>query len=855
MSAEPLARLLADPPDLPVRDGLPALVAALRQRGAAVVQAPPGTGKTTLVPPAVTGLVGAGARVVVAQPRRVAARAAARRLAALLGEPVGAAVGYTVRGDRRVSPGTRVEVVTTGVLLRRLQRDAELPGVGAVVLDEVHERSLEADLALALLIEVREALRADLLLVAMSATIEAHRTAALLATPPVPVVDVPGSLLPVGRVWSPPGPGVLPLDERGVAPRFLDHVADTVRRAVAEQPGDVLAFVPGVGEVEGVRRRLGAGAPLPTDVVVLGLHGRLPVAEQDLALGPAERRRVVVSTAVAESSLTVPGVRSVVDAGLSREPRTDHRRGLAGLVTVRASRAAADQRAGRAGREAPGTVYRCWSEAEHPHLLAHPEPEIAVADLTGLALELALWGTPEGAGLALLDPPPAAALAAARATLADLGATDAAGALTPRGRAMADVPTDPRLARALLDGVAAVGERRAAEVVALLAEDVRAPGGDLVAALRSLRRGGPGSDSWRASVRRLRASLPPRSERGGRAAGPGAVEDDPLSDDLAVGAVVALAHPDRVARRRDRGGAYLMVGGTGALLPPGGSALAGLAWLAVGDVERRPGARDATIRGAAPLDEVLALDAAAARRSEEDEVVWRDGRVQARRVTRLGAIELGGVPLADPPAAAVAAAVRDGLRRDGLSVLPWSAAARSLRRRMDFLHRAVGAPWPDLSDDALASSVEVWLGPELAGVRGTRDLARVDVLVALRRLLPWPEAGRLDELAPERVTVPGGAAVAVDYAPDQPVLAVRLQECFGWERAPLLAAGRVPLLVHLLSPAGRPLAVTADLDSFWTSAYPGVRAEMRGRYPKHAWPEDPRAAPPSRRRRGRPGEG
>ncbi|MEZ0449885.1 helicase-related protein, partial [Cellulomonas sp. ICMP 17802] len=470
MDDHPLGRLLAHPPDLPVRHGLADVVAAVRSRGVAVVQAPPGTGKTTLVPPAVAAEV--RGRVVVTQPRRIAARAAARRLAHLLGEPVGATVGFSVRGEHVVGAATRIEVVTTGVLVRRLQRDPELPGVGAVILDEVHERHLDDDLALALLVDVRAHLRDDLAVVAMSATVEAARTAALLGgARPAPVVEVDGALFPVDLVLCPPPPRVARTDDRGVTPGFLDHVAATVRRALAERAGDVLVFVPGAGEVDGVARRLGG-----VDADVRPLHGRLPAREQDLALTPGPRRRVVVSTAVAESSLTVPGVRVVVDAGFSREPRTDHRRGLAGLVTVSVSRAAAEQRAGRAGREGPGAVYRCWSAADHARLSAHPEPEILTADLTAFALELACWGSPSGAGLALLDPPPEPAMAAAHAILTDLGALGPDGHPTPRGRAVAAIPADPRLARALLDGADLVGARRAAEVVALLSDDVRAPG-------------------------------------------------------------------------------------------------------------------------------------------------------------------------------------------------------------------------------------------------------------------------------------------------------------------------------------------------------------------------------------------
>ncbi len=831
--ADPIQRLLADPPALPVRHGLTEITAALRATSTVVVQAPPGTGKTTLVPPAVAVL--ADGLVVVTQPRRIAARAAARRLAHLLGEPLGQTVGYSVRGDRRTSARTRIEFVTTGVLLRRLQRDADLPGVAAVVLDEVHERQLDADLTLAMLVDVRANLRPDLFVVAMSATVEAERTAALLGgTAPASVVTVPGSLHPVTEVWCPLPPGVRRSDDRGLTPRFLDHVAACVRRALAEQDGDVLVFLPGVGEVSGVASRLSGVA-----ADVRPLHGRLPHHEQDLALTPGPIRRVIVSTAVAESSLTVPGVRAVVDAGLARQPRTDHRRGLAGLVTVSVSRAAAEQRAGRAGREAPGAVFRCWSEAEHAHLAAHPEPEIATADLTSFALEIAAWGSPDPADLALMDQPPGVAMSAARATLTGLGAVAEDGSVTSRGRAIAGVAADPRLARALLDGAPIVGARRAAEVVALLAEDVRAPGADLVAALRSVRRGGPESTAWSAAVKQFQASVPP-SDRGG------------VSDDLAVGSVVALAHPDRIARLRPGGTTYLLTSGTGAVLPAG-AALAGQSWLAIADADRKPGVRDATVRSAAPITEDLALDAASALWHEREEVAWSDGRVVARRVVALGAIELTSVPVTDPPPALVAEAVREGLRQEGLAVLPWTEAATALRQRIAFLHRTLGAPWPDVSDDALRADLEDWIGPELARIRGTRDLRRIDVLAALRRLLPWPEAGRLDDLAPERVQVPSGSSVRVDYDGDQPVLAVRIQEVFGWPATPRLADGRVPLLLHLLSPARRPTAVTADLESFWATGYPQVRAELRGRYPKHAWPDDPTTEPPTRgvRRPGR----
>ena len=839
VSGHPIDRLLADPPDLPVCAGLADLAAAVRTHGAAVVQAPPGTGKTTLVPPALAALVddlatGSGGRVVVTQPRRIAARAAARRLAFLLGEAVGATAGYAVRGDRRTSAATRVEFVTTGVLVRRLQRDPDLPGVGAVVLDEVHERHLDDDLALALLVDVRAHLRPDLPLVAMSATVEAARTAALIGgSTPVPVIAVPGAMHPVAQHWRPAPPRTARTDERGVTPGFLDHVAAVTREALRENDGDILVFVPGVAEIDGTARRL-AGV----DADVRPLHGRLSHRDQDLALAAGPRRRVVISTSVAESSLTVPGVRVVVDAGLARQPRTDHRRGLAGLVTVSVSRSGAEQRAGRAGREGPGAVYRCWTAAEHGRLPPHPEPEVATADLTSFALELACWGNPGGAGLALMDPPPNAAMGAAHAALQGIGAVYDDGKVTERGRAIAAVGADPRLARALLDGAPLVGSRRAAEVVALLSGDVRAPGGDLVAALRSLRRAGqssePASAAWRVEVRRLQA------------ASTAAEGSEHLSDDLAVGLIVALAHPDRIARRRPGGSTYLMASGTGAALPPAGSALAGLDWLAVADADRGAGRADATVRSAAPLDEHLALLAAPALLREQEQVSWQRGRLAASSSTRLGAIELRTSSITHPSRELVAAAVRDGLAAEGLALLPWSTSAVALRQRLAFLHRALGPPWPDVSDDALLAAVEAWLGPDLDRVLDGRDLRRVDVLAALRRLLPWPAAGRFAELAPERVAVPSGSSVRIDYDAEQPVLAVRVQEVFGWATTPRIADNRVPLLLHLLTPARRPIAVTSDLESFWHNTYPQVRGELRARYPRHAWPEDPTTAAPTR---------
>ncbi|MFE6730341.1 ATP-dependent helicase HrpB [Streptomyces californicus] len=817
---------------LPVRTAVPALARALDDRGVAVLCAPPGTGKTTLVPLVLAGLTGRGPvrRVLVAEPRRIAARAAARRMAWLLGERPGERVGFTVRGERVVGRGTVVEVVTTGVLLQRLQRDQELAGVDVVIIDECHERHLDADTVAAFLLDVREAIRPDLRLVAASATTDAEGWARLLGD--APVVEAEGVAYPVEAVWAPPVRPVGPPHGMRVDPALLAHVAATVRRALAEREGDVLCFLPGVGEIGRV-----AGQLAGLDAEVLQVHGRAPAAVQDAVLaGSAEgRRRVVLATSVAESSLTVPGVRVVVDAGLAREPRTDHARGLSALTTVRASRAAGRQRAGRAGREAPGTVYRCWDEAEDGRLARFPAPEIKVADLAAFALQAACWGDPDASSLALLDPPPAGAMGAAREVLAAVGAVDADGRVTPRGVRMSRLGLHPRLARALLDGAAELGARRAAEVVALLSEEPpREYGDDLAAALRAARRGQDGyAGRWKQEVRRLSAQVD-----GGEAGGGG------RSDDAAVGLVAALAFPERVARARGDG-AFLMASGTGAELREG-SRLRSAPWLAVAVADRPSHAASARVRLAAVVDEETALAAAGRLRVRGEEVRWTDGDVVARSVDRLGAVELAVRPLRQPDAGLVRGALVEGLRREGLGLLRWSRDAEQSRARLAFLHRVLGAPWPDVSDGALLADPDAWLEPELSRARRRSDLGRLDAGQALRRLLPWAtgEAARLDELAPERIEVPSGSRIRVEYGGEQPVLAVKLQEVFGLAETPRVAG--VPVLVHLLSPAGRPAAVTADLASFWREGYRAVRAELRGRYPKHPWPEDPATVPATR---------
>ncbi|MFF2010488.1 ATP-dependent helicase HrpB [Streptomyces sp. NPDC058195] len=814
---------------LPVRTALPALERALDDRGVAVLCAPPGTGKTTLVPLVLAGLTGRGPvrRVVVAEPRRIAARAAARRMAWLLGERAGERVGFTVRGERVVGPGTVVEVVTTGVLLQRLQRDQELAGVDAVIIDECHERHLDADTVAAFLLDVRETLRPGLRLVAASATTDAAGWARLLGD--ATVVEAQGVAHPVEVVWAPPAAPVRPPHGMRVDPALLAHVAATVRRALAERDGDVLCFLPGVGEIGRV-----AGQLTGTGAEVLQVHGRAPAAVQDAVLaGSSGGRRVVLATSVAESSLTVPGVRVVVDSGLAREPRTDHARGLSALTTVRASQAAGRQRAGRAGREAPGTVYRCWAQAEDGRLARFPSPEIRVADLAAFALQAACWGDPDASGLALLDPPPAGAMGAAREVLAAIGAVDTDGRVTDRGVRMSRLGLHPRLARALLDGAAEVGGRRAAEVVALLSEEPpREYGDDLAAALRTARRGGDGyAARWRQEVQRLSASL-------------GGADGHPGTQDAAVGLVAALAFPERVARARGEG-AFLMASGTGAESGEG-SGLRGAPWLAVAVADRPVHAASARVRLAAVIDEGTARAAAGHLLRDGEEVRWADGDVVARRVERLGAIELTVRPLTRPVPDAVREALVEGLRREGLGLLRWTRESEQLRERLAFLHRELGEPWPGMSREALLERTGQWLEPELSRARRRADLARIDAGQALRRLLPWAtgEAVRLDELAPERIEVPSGSRVRVEYGGAQPVLAVKLQELFGLRETPRVAG--VPVLVHLLSPAGRPAAVTADLASFWKDGYRAVRAELRGRYPKHPWPEDPATAQATR---------
>lgn len=822
-------------------------LAAAALRGAAVITAPPGTGKTTFVPALVANLCAeraasaaparARGRILVTQPRRVAVRAAARRLAALDGSPLGGPVGFTVRGERTVSADTRVETVTPGVLLRRLLADPALEGVEAVVLDEVHERGLESDLLLGMLAELRE-LRPELLLIAMSATLDAAGLAELLGAP---TVEVPAALHPLELAYA-AGPGAR-LDERGVTRDFLAHVARLAAAEQARAGHDALVFLPGAREVDEVTRLIREIVPDPAasrGVEVLPLHGRLPAREQDRAVsgrGTNEPARIVVSTALAESSLTVPGVRLVIDAGLSREVRRDQGRDMTGLVTVSASRASAEQRAGRAARQGPGRAVRAYSEADFARMPAAVTPEILSADLTDAALMLAVWGTPGAIGLRLPTAPPDAALTRALNTLRALGLCREDGRATPLGERVAAMPVGVREARALLDGAAELGDAgRAAEVVAAISDDFREPSADLGALLRALRTGrAPGAERWRRETRRLAAL----------------VSEVPTRDDARTaadgGLVTALARPEWLARRTaEHSRSYLLASGTRAALPEGSPLLAS-EWLAVREVQRAAGrAADGTgavIRLAAGIPENDALRIGAALTTASRAATVTDGRVRVREERRLGAIVLSSNPSQATPAD-TGPAFAAHLRVAGLTALNWTPAALALRGRLALLQRELGAPWPAVDDDALLAQLDDWLGADLKRLRPQSSVQSIDVAGALRRLLPWPDAVRFDELAPERLAVPSGASVRIDYpAPDdptaRPVVAVKLQELFGLAETPRLAGGRVPVLFHLLSPARRPLAVTDDLASFWNGPYQEVRKEMRGRYPKHPWPEDP----------------
>ena len=861
-----LEELVSRPPQLPVTRALGDIAAATRPGGCAVITAPPGTGKTTLLPPAVAvalGEAGTSGRVLVTQPRRVAARAAARRIARLLGEEVGGQVGYSVRGDSRVSERTRVEMVTPGVALRRLQRDPELPGVSALIVDEFHERDLDTDLALAFALDARAALRDDLFVALTSATLEASRTVDFLraSTGEEPaLVDIPGDIFPLELRYAPPPRGVEAVgaigNERvGVRREYLAHVARTVEETVAATEGSVLVFLPGVGEIEAVRGNLRLG-----DMPVLTLHGQLSAVEQDRALSPASGRRVILSTSIAESSLTVPGVSVVVDAGLAREPRFDAGRSLSSLVTVPAALARLEQRAGRAARTGPGIAVRVMDSVDVARRPAQSAPGIATQDLTDARLQVASWGTPVEE-LALLDAPPAGTWEAAGQRLSSLGAIDEAGAATALGRTLASLPLDPPLGRALLASSAILGASKAARFVALLSEDVRAPGADLGALERRLGRGGASEagvgkaqaarvKETQARLERLAQHLPDSASEGAltsvvteRQTGSRTREDE-----LAL--TCALAYPEWIARRRPGSAAYILAGGVGAELPQG-SPLEGQEWLAVASIDRAPASRHARILAAVPLSEEDALAAGAALLETRTQALIDKGALKATRTRTLGAIPLKSAPASSLSEEEATALVAEYLAARGLGDLGWGKEASSLRERMRVLHEVLGDPWPDVSDEALAGSAPQWLAPWAKRLAQGGSLSGVSMLDALRSMLPWPQAARLDELAPEKMPIPAGGTRPIDWSGAHPVLTLRVQQAFGWTDTPRLVDGRVPLVLHLTDPAGRPAAVTSDLTSFWAGPYRDVRAQLRGRYPKHPWPEDPLHAEPTNRAKRR----
>jgi len=807
---------------LPIDDILPDLAAALHRAGRAVLQAPPGAGKTTRVPLALLDQI--SGRILVLEPRRLAARAAAEQMARLLGEQVGAQVGYRIRGEAVVSNATRIEVVTEGILTRMLQSDPELRGVGAVIFDEFHERSLNADLGLALTWEIREALRPDLVVVVMSATLDADPVAALLDD--APILTAQGRAYPVETRWL--------ARPRPKTERFEVSAANLIAQAASEGAGSVLAFLPGEGEI---RRVASALEGRVGDAEIRPLYGALPFAQQRAAIAPmAAGRKIVLATAIAETSLTIEDIRIVVDCGLARRARFNPGTGMSRLVTERVTRAEAEQRRGRAGRVAAGLCYRMWARSEEGALAGFAPPEIARADLSGLALELAVWGGAEG--LRFLTPPPEGAMAEARALLGGLGALDARGSITAHGRAMAALPLHPRLAHMLLlagkDGAGLAALLSARDILQGAAIDLglrlaaqRDPLGFAERAPFALHRAT--LERVREDIRRL-VRLAPKGRTG-----------------LSPAEMAALAYPDRIGLRR-KGDAprYVLSGGKGAVLPEG-DGLAQMRLLVVTDTDGNP--QEARIRQA------IALSDAELRGLYGDQIVWRNRcdwskrhrRIEARAQECFGALVLDDRIWRDPDPQAVMQAACDGLRDLGL---PVSDAARRFIARVELL-RAQGAEMPDLREQTLLEGLESWLGPYLAGCRTAEQLRALDLLPALRAMLDWGQMQVLDEMAPAQFTTPLGNKVAIDYSGDAPEISVRLQEMFGLARHPAIGPARQPLRIVLLSPARRPVQVTMDLPGFWAESYGDVRKDMRGQYPRHPWPENPLEAAPTLRAKPR----
>ena len=810
---------------LPIDDVLRPLADALARGPNAVLVAPPGAGKTTRAPLALLDEPWvAGRKLIILEPRRLAARAAAARMAQTLNEEVGGTVGLRVRLGSKIGPNTRIEVVTEGVFARMILDDPALEDVAGVLFDEFHERSLDADFGLALALDAQSGLREDLRLLVMSATLDGARVAALMGE--APVIESQGRAYPVETVYA----------GRDPRRRIEEETASVVLRALRAEPGSVLVFLPGQGEIRRVETMLREKIDDPA-IEIAPLYGAMDRAEQDRAVRPAApgRRKIVLATAIAETSLTIEGVRVVVDAGLSREPVYEPGIGLTRLETVRVSRAGADQRRGRAGRTEPGVCYRLWEEAGNGALEPFQRPEILAADLTSLLLDCAAWGVTEPRALRFLDPPPSAALAQARALLVELDALDPDGRITPMGRRLRALALPARLARMVL----AAGEDAAlaADIAAVLVE--RGLGGDAVdlgeRVERFRRESGPRAGDMR------------RMASGWASAAGGNTVREPVSR---VGAVLALAFPDRIAKARGAPGEFVMANGRGASLEPH-LALAREPCLAVAEIGGAAASARMVSAAAISFDEIRAV--AGDRIVEGDEIGFdRAARaLRARRVVRLGAIVFSEKPLPVPATPEAAQALARGIASLGIANLPFPKALAQWRERVMFLRRAEGGEWPDLSDAALASTVEDWLAPMIIGRTGV-DAITPDILTnALHALLPWDLQRRLDAEAPTHFEAPTGSSVPIDYTGDEPVIAIRVQELFGLERHPAIAQGRAPLVLHLLSPAHRPIQITRDLPGFWRGSWAGVRAEMRGRYPRHPWPEDPAKAEPTRRAKPR----
>lgn len=811
---------------LPIDDALDELTAALEASNTAVLVAPPGAGKTTRVPLALLDAPWLkNQKIIVLEPRRIAARASAERMAKTLGEKAGETVGYRVRFGSKVSRATRIEVVTEGIFTRQILDDPELNGVAAVLFDEFHERSLDADLGLALARDAQQGLREDLRILVMSATIDGARVARLLGD--APVVESLGRAFPVETRY---------LGRRSDAP-LERQMAEAIAQALRAETGSVLAFLPGAAEIRRTETMLRERVQDPA-VEIVPLFGALDAAVQDRAIQPAPKglRKVVLATSIAETSLTIEGVRIVVDCGLSRVPRYEPDLGLTRLETVRASRAAVDQRRGRAGRIEPGVCYRLWDEPQTASLPAYTQPEILSADLSSLLLDLAQWGVADPSSLAFLDPPPQPALKEARELLGELGALDPDGRITDEGRSLRAMALPPRLARMIVDAARHGCAEDAAEIAAILTE--RGLGGD-----------GADLDHRRDQFRRDRSQRASSARQMAQRWAAQAAASSPSPQDageLSSGVLLAFAFPDRVAKNRGNG-SFTLANGRGAAVEQT-SALARAPYLAVGELTGS--AAQGRILLAAPItlseielhfgDQITDADEVSFDRSAM--------ALRARRRRGLHAITLSEAPLALTPSEQTARVLADGLVAAGLDRLSWSKQLQQWRGRVMFLRKAEGDPWPDLSDAALAESRENWLVPALFDKTGLRDFSASDLSDALMNLLPWELRGRLDREAPTHFEAPTGSKLPIDYEAEQgPTIAVRLQELFGLTSHPSVAGGAVPLVLELLSPAHRPVQVTRDLPGFWRGSYGGVRADLRGRYPRHPWPEDPASAPPTRR--------